>query len=113
MNASKAIQAKQPSSLHNMSDADLADEHRGQSFAKRRAADRIKDIEAEIERRGLTGAIRGRLALLVRKPTTLIDLDRLRAERPDIVEAFAQGAGGYWSSRTLTADERAATEAKP
>ncbi len=105
-NASRAIKSVQPSSLHNMSDADLADEHRGQGFAKRRVAGRIKDIEAELERRGVTGPIKGKVALLERKATILLDLDRLRAERPDIVEAFAQGAGSYFSSRTLTAEEK-------
>ena len=104
--ASRAIKPVQPNSLHAMSDADLADEHRGLGFAKRRAADRIKDIEAEIERRGIAGPVKGKLGMLERKPTTLLDLDRLRKERPDIVEAFALGGGTYFSSRTLTAEER-------
>lgn len=92
--------------LRDMTDAELADEHRGLGFAKRRAEDRIKAIEAEVERRGLSGSIKGNVGMLERKPTTLIDLKRLRQERPDIVEAFAMGDGTYFSSRTLTAEER-------
>lgn len=89
-----------------MTAAELADEHRGLGFAKRRAAGRIKDIETELDRRGLSSA-KGAIGIVEKKPTVLLDLDRLRAERPDIVKAFALGEGGYWSSGTLPPGERA------
>ena len=107
-----AAKAGKPA-LRDLSDAELADEHRGLGFAKRRAEAGIKEIEAEVERRKLTGAIRGRLGLLERKPTVLLDLKRLREERPDIVAAFALGEGSYFSSRTLTAEERQEAERQP
>ena len=103
------IRPTQPGPLHNYSDADLADEHRGQGFAKRRAEERLAAIEAELERRQLTRAT-GKLGEVTRHDDGLgrVDLRRLRAERPDICRAYAQpGSGGYWRSRTLTQAERA------
>lgn len=90
-----------------LSDAELADEHRGQVFAKTRAGDRLGAIEAELERRGVTRA-RGKVSLLVKRPNEagLVDLKRLRAEQPEICARYAMSA--LWSSRTLRPEEREA-----
>ena len=107
MSAANAIQPVQPSSLHNFSIAELADEHRGQSFAKRRVDDRLKAIEAELDRRGVKEA-RGAMALTTKKPGSprFVDIDRLRADHPEICAAYAK-VEPFWSSRTLSAEERA------
>ena len=98
---------KPPAAVGAMTDGELADEHRGQSFAKRRVADRLAEVEAELERRRLTRAV-GTLGVAERKSNDgLVDLKRLRAERPDIVRAFAlPGSDAFWSSRTLAAEEK-------
>ncbi len=94
--------------LLTMSDGELADEHRGQSFAKKRAAERIEQIEAELQRRGITEA-KGKLSAVRRHSNDgLIDLAGLRAEHPELVRRYAKpGSEHYFRSRTLTREERA------
>ena len=99
---------KQATAVRDMSDAQLADEHRGQSFAKQRAADRLAAIEAELERRKLSTAT-GKLSVLTRHTNDigLIDLKRLRTEHPDLCRAYAQpGSTSFWRSGTLPAEKR-------
>ena len=107
--AGKAIRPVPPTSLPDMSDADLVDELRGQKFAKDRADARIAAIGAELTRRGRRN-VRGQLgqATLRTDPLGRVDLKRLRAEQPEICQRYAiPGSTKYWSVRTLTAEERA------
>ena len=52
---------------------------------------------------------KGKLGVLRRLPSDgLVDLPRLRRERPEILKDYAQpGSDHFWSCRTLTAEERA------
>lgn len=95
-------------SVRDMTDAQLADAHRGFTFAKKRAVQNLQDIEAELERRGVTSA-KGAQSYVEKKLSLgLIDLPRLRAARPEIVTEFAQaGSQALWASRTLRPDEKA------
>ncbi len=106
--AADTSRRKASADVGTMTEAELADEHRGQGFAKRRAAERLAAVEAELDRRKLTRAV-GALGVVERKSNDgLIDLKRLRAERPEILREYATpGSDRYWSSRTLSEAERA------
>ncbi len=108
--AAKAMRTKQPASVHNMADGMLADEHRGYTFAKQRAKDRLKAIEDELDRRGLVSA-KGELGIVSRQlaDVGLVDIKRLRADLgEDICREYAiAGSNEFWRSRTLKPEERA------
>ena len=103
-----ATAAKPAPKIDAMTEAMLADAHRGHSFAKRRAEDQLAAIEAELDRRGLA-EVRGAVSVTTKTQTSLgrVDLKRLRAERPDLCRDYAQpGDHAFWTSRTLRPEER-------
>lgn len=81
MTAAKAIRPQQPNSVHNMTDGQLADEHRGCGLGKWRYEQKLKEIEAELKRRGLSSA-QGERAIVSLQigDIGLVDLKRLRAD---------------------------------
>ncbi len=105
----KPAKAKVPTSVVDMTDGQLADEHRGHTFAKQRAKDRLKAIEDELDRRGLVAA-KGELGLVSRQlaDVGLVDIKRLRADLgEDICREYAiAGSNEFWRSRTLRPEER-------
>ncbi|WP_158811198.1 hypothetical protein [Beijerinckia sp. L45] len=91
-----------------MTAGQLADEHRGYTFAKNRAKDRLKEIEAELDRRGLFCA-QGQQAFVTRQLADigLVDLKRLRADLGDgiWIEYRIPGSEEFWRSGTLKKDQ--------
>ena len=99
---------KPATAILDMTDAQLADEHRGHSFAKQRASEKLAAIETELERRQLTTAT-GKLSVVTRHENDigLIDLKRLREDHPDLCRAYAQpGSRSFWRSGTLPVEKR-------
>ncbi len=92
---------KAPSSVFDMTDAQLADEHRGHTFAKLRTKDKLQAIEAELDRRGLEFA-QGEHSFVSRQITDvgLVDLKRLRADLGDDIwrEYGIPGSNRFWRS---------------
>lgn len=105
--AAAAINPRKATPVHTMTDGDLADEHRGQTFAKERAAQRIEMIEAELDRRGVTEA-KGKLGAVKRHASPgLLDLPKLRAEHAELTGRYVRpGTNRFWRSRTLGAEEK-------
>ena len=104
----KAPRAKATASVRDMTDAQLADEHRGHTFAKLRTKDKLEAIEAELDRRGLEFA-QGEHSFVSRQLTEigLVDLKRLRADLGDAIwrEYGIPGSNRFWRSDLRKKDQ--------
>ena len=101
MSAAKAIQPRQPPSLHNLSDGALADEHRNLGLGIYRYQQRLKAIEAELERRGLASATGARAVVSKQiADIGLVDFKKLRADLGTQIcrEYVVPGSETFWRS---------------
>lgn len=108
MTVMKAAKPKVPASVVDMTDGQLADEHRGHTFARLRTKDKLTAIEAELDRRGLEFA-QGEHSFVSRQITDvgLVDLKRLRADLGDDIwrEYGIPGSTRFWRSDLKKKDQ--------
>lgn len=101
MSAVKVIQPRQPASVHNLSDGQLADEHRNLSLGIWRYEQRKKLIEEEFARRGRPSYEGDRaVATLQIGDIGLVDIKRIRADLGENIcrEYAVPGSDRFWRS---------------
>lgn len=107
MTASKGIRAKAAIPISEMTDGQLADEHRNHSFALKRTKDKLKEIEDELDRRNLVSA-QSDVSFVSKQigDIGLADLKRLRADLGDNIwrEYAIPGSREFWRSELRKKD---------
>ena len=101
MSATKFVRAKTPTVVADMTPGQLADDHRGCTLGKWRYEQRLKEIEAELTRRGLPAATGDRAIVSLQiGDIGLVNLKRLRADLgADICREYAiPGSDRFWRS---------------